>query len=353
MNPKLHPGHVLAAVVVVMSGWIVHGFVEALMAAVVTAVASWPLYAGFRARLPLRMVGGVGAGLFTCAITVLVLAPLAVAGMALVGEAHALVLGIAAADARGLSAPDWLARMPVVGPWVDARWQAEFARPGGLLTLAQKTDPEALLGWAQSLGQFTLQHALGLAFAILTLHFLYLQGDALARGLRRGLRRAIGDAADHYLTVATLAVRASIHSMLVVGLFDAAAAAVGFSLAGAPHALTWAAITGTLAAVPFLGYVAVAALTVQLALAGLAGPALMSLLLGGAVLLVGDKIVRPMAARGGLRLPFVWMLIGCVGGIGVMGLAGLAIGPAVLTLAWELWLQRSGAAGPEEAAAMR
>lgn len=338
-DARIRPGLVLAVAVVGLSGWIVHDFIEALMAAAVTAVASWPLFAAYRARLPRWIGPGVGAGLFTFAITALVLAPLVFAGIALVGEAHTLVVGVAAADARGWPAPEWLGGVPVLGPWMADRWQAQVARPGSLLTLAKQADPAALLGWAQSFGRFTLQHALGVAFAILALHFFYLEGDALARGLRH----MAGDAVDRYLAVATRAVRASANSMLVVGLFDAVATAAAFALAGVPHVLTWAGITGALAAVPFLGYVAVAALTMQLALAGLAGPALLSLLLGSAVLLVGDKVVRPMAARGGLRLPFVWVLIGCVGGFGVLGLAGLVLGPVVLTLAWELWLQRSGA----------
>ena len=59
------------------------------------------------------------------------------------------------------------------------------------------------------------------------------------------------------------------------------------------------------------------------------------------LLLCGDKLVRPMVARGGMRLPFVWVLMGCIGGFGVLGLAGLAVGPVVLSLFGELRKQRA------------
>jgi predicted PurR-regulated permease PerM len=340
MNLKLTAGRLLAAAIAALSLWIVHGFIEALLAACVTAIASWPLYAAFRARLPRGIGKSVGAAIFTGVITVFVLAPLVFAGWALLSEAHALLLGLATADSQGLAVPEWLANAPVVGPWLAARWQSQLARPGALLVLTQHGDPTALLGWVRSLGQFTARHALIVAFAILLLAFLYQDGASLGRELTRGLREAIGDRAERYVDVATRAVRASVNSMLAVALFDGLATALAYAVAGAPRALLWAAITGSLAAVPFLGYGAVAAMAMQLALKGAPTTALLSLLLGCAVLLCGDKLVRPMVARGGMRLPFVWVLMGCIGGFSVLGLAGLVIGPVVLTLAQEMWEQR-------------
>jgi predicted PurR-regulated permease PerM len=340
MNLKLTPGRLLAAAIAVLSIWIVHGFIEALLAACVTAIASWPLYAAFHARLPRGVSRHAGAAIFTAAITVSVLAPLVFAGWALLSEAHALLLGLAAADGRGLVLPEWLANTPVLGSWLAARWQSQLAGPGALLQLTQHADPAAVLGWAHALGQATTRHALTVAFTILLLAFLYMEGASLGRELTLALREAVGDRAEHYVHVATRAVRASVNSMLAVGLFNGLATALIFGVAGAPRALHWAAITGSLAAVPFLGYGAVAAMAVQLALNGLPSTALLSLLLGCAVLLCGDKLVRPMVARGGMRLPFVWVLMGCIGGFSVLGLAGLVMGPVVLTLAQEIWEQR-------------
>jgi predicted PurR-regulated permease PerM len=95
-----------------------------------------------------------------------------------------------------------------------------------------------------------------------------------------------------------------------------------------------------LALVPFLGYVAVAALALRLAMTGAAATAVVVFALGCIVLLCGDKIVRPMIARNGMRLHFVWVLMGCLGGFGALGLIGLVIGPVALSLTRELWEQR-------------
>jgi predicted PurR-regulated permease PerM len=337
---RLGPGSIARVLIAALAAWTVHGFVEAVLAACVTATASWPLYTRFANRMPERMRRSGTPLAFTSLMIVFVLAPIVFAFGALLGEAHALLQEIAAADQRGIALPRWLESVPLIGPWVVARWQSELAHPGSLMLWAQRSDPALLLGWAQSLGQFTARHAITVVFTILLLFFLYQHGEALAQGCRRVLRQRLGAGVEHYVGRGTRAVRASVNSLLLVGLFDGLAAAAAFALAGVPRPVVWAAITGSLALVPFLGYVAVFALALYLVAQGAAATALMALALGCATLLAGDKVVRPALARGGVGLPFVWVLMGCLGGFEVLGLVGVVIGPVVLTLARELWEQR-------------
>src|SRR5208283_107481 len=339
MNMKLSPGWFYGGLIVVLAGWILHSFVQALLAACVTAIASWPLYTRFAALLPRRTGRSTSSLIFTLAITVFVLAPLMFAFGALLTEAHALLVEIAAADKNGIAVPSGLENVPLIGPWVVARWQSELGYPGALIAWTQRTEPAALLGLAQSLAQFMVRHAFIIGFTILMLFFLYQEGESLAQGFKEILRHRIGERADGYVELATRAVRASVNSMLVVGLFDGFATGTVYAIAAVPHAAQWASITGLLALVPFLGYLAVAALTLQLAMTGVTGQALFSCSLGWGILLCGDKIVRPMVARNGVRLAFVWVLVGCLGGFEVLGLVGVVIGPVVLTLLRELWQQ--------------
>ena len=272
-------------------------------------------------------------------ISVFVLAPMLFAVGAVLTEAYELISKIAAADTTGIAAPRWLENLPLVGPWIEARWQNEFARPGALWMWTQRTDPAMFLGWAQSLGQFTSRHLFIITFAVLLLFFLYQEGESLAGQLRRVLRYRIGERAEDYLDLAARAVRASVNSMLVVGLFDGLGTGVAYVVIGVPHAAMWGAITGLLALVPFVGYLAVFALTLQLLMSGATTAALFSFTVGCLILVCGDKVVRPLVARNGVQLRFVWILIGCLGGFEVFGLIGVIVGPVVLTLARELWQQ--------------
>jgi predicted PurR-regulated permease PerM len=341
MTVKLTAGWFYGGLIVVLSLWILHSFLQALLAACITAVASWPLYKQFSARLPGRVGRSTTSLLFTSGMTVFVLAPLTFAFIALVTEAYEMLLEIAALDRKGIAVPHWLENVPLVGPRLAARWESELAHPGALLLWTQRTDATALLGWAQSLGQFMARHVVIIGFTVLVLFFLYQEGESLAEQIRAVLRQRIGGRAEAYVDLATRALRASVNSMLIVGLFDGFASGVAYAILGVPHAAVWAAVTGSLAIVPFLGYVAVIALTLQLAMTGAAAPTLLAFVLGCVVLFCGDKIVRPMVAGEGTRLRFVWGLMGCLGGFEVLGLVGLVIGPVVLTLVRELWEQRA------------
>ena len=64
-QPKPSAGWLHAGLIVILSIWILHSFLEALLAACVTAIASWPLYARFSAELPWRLDNGAGALIFT------------------------------------------------------------------------------------------------------------------------------------------------------------------------------------------------------------------------------------------------------------------------------------------------
>jgi len=335
MDLKLNPGRLYGAAIVALSIWFLHGFLHGLLAASVAAIASWPVYQGFAARVRKHMGRSMTAFVFTALITVFVLAPMAFALWALISESHALLGEIAAADQRGLVFPPWLQGMPVLG-----RLQVDLASPGALRGWAERVNATAFLGLAQSLGQFAVKHLLILVFTILLLFFLYDQGESLACDFKRWLRQGIGERTERHVDIVTRAVRACVNSMMALGLFDGFAIGLAYALAGVPRAAVWGAIIGSIAIVPFLGYAVVAALALRTAIEGQAGLAVAALALGWAVLLAGDKVVRPLVTRGGIHLPFVWVLMACLGGFEALGLVGLVIGPVVLALARELWDQR-------------
>jgi predicted PurR-regulated permease PerM len=83
------------------------------------------------------------------------------------------------------------------------------------------------------------------------------------------------------------------------------------------------------------------------------GSTLMAIILfaiGLAVTFCADHFIRPVLIGGVTRLPFVWVLLGILGGLEEWGLLGLFLGPATMAALILLWREWAGAATIDEAA---
>ena len=58
---------------------------------------------------------------------------------------------------------------------------------------------------------------------------------------------------------------------------------------------------------------------------------------GVVVVFVADHFVRPVLIGGAVRLPFLWVLLGILGGLETFGILGLFLGPAVMAALISLW----------------
>ena len=65
---------------------------------------------------------------------------------------------------------------------------------------------------------------------------------------------------------------------------------------------------------------------------------------GAVVLFIADHFVRPAIIGGGAKLPFLWVLLGILGGVETFGLIGLFLGPALMAALVSFW--RSWASDP-------
>jgi len=339
---RLSRASLLAALVIGLSVWILWGFVQPLLWGSVLAVATWPIYRRFAAQMPAGLAPSVTPLLFTMLISLVVLGPMVFAAGTLAVQAQNWVAQIAAANETGLAVPGWLKDVPLVGAKLAERWQAQLGTAAGVSAWLQRADATAVLGWAQTLGQFLGRHLFRVAFTILVSFFLYRGGESLAQDLERRILDALGDRGKYYMELAIRSVRATVASTLVVGVFDGVLAGITYAIAGVQHAEFWGSLTGLFAVIPFLGYVAVVGVALVLAAGNAASAAWAVLAFGVLILFVGDKVVRPLLVGGATQLGFVWILMSTLGGVELMGLVGIFVGPVVLTLAAAMWRERLG-----------
>lgn len=327
---------VWSALVLLLSVWILRSFVEPLLWAAIIAIASWPIYRRFARSLPGWMASSLTPLAFTGLVAVFVLGPIVFAFGALIAQAQRWAGQILLAEKTGLAVPAWLEGLPLVGPGLSERWQALLGTPRGLEVWLQRSDASAVLGWAETLGQFIAHHLFVISFTLLVLFFLYRGGETLALHLNRLLHDRLGARAP-FIELATVALRATVNGMVILGFFDGGLTGIIYALCGVERAEVWGAVTGVLSLIPFLAYAVVAAVALALVAKGAMLAAVAVGGLGTLVLFTGDKIVRPVLVGGAARLGFVWVLMGTLGGLELLGLLGLFVGPVALALGGALW----------------
>ena len=76
---------------------------------------------------------------------------------------------------------------------------------------------------------------------------------------------------------------------------------------------------------------------------GAFGAAIIVILAGLMVTFVADHFVRPKLIGGATKLPFLWVLLGILGGVENFQLLGLFLGPAIMAALMLLWRELTGA----------
>jgi predicted PurR-regulated permease PerM len=192
-------------------------------------------------------------------------------------------------------------------------------------------------GWAAGAASMVLQTAteaaLGLLVALLTMYYVLVEWPHLPVRLERVLPldpRHTRALVLEFRDVARSALVGAIATALVQGVL----AGIGFAIVGVPQPLTWGLLTVLASFVPVVGTAAIyLPIAIYLILTGSTGAGVFVLLWGVLIVMaVSDYVIRPRIVGGkGQGHPFL-LLIGILGGLEVFGLAGLFVGPVIMTM---------------------
>jgi predicted PurR-regulated permease PerM len=323
--------------------WIDRHLLPALVWAAILVIATGPLQDRVRQTQP-RLAGATTVpALFTVALALLVLVPLAV-GFAEGARERADILDwIASARANGVPVPPWVRRFPVGADYVAGWWQANLGTPAAASQELSHLHAAAL-HQARLVGSNIIHRAVVFGLTLLAYFFLLRDQELIVAQLRTAGDRMLGPTGERLARQLVLSVRGTINGLVFVGLGEGLVMAVVYWFAGVPHPLLLGAVTAVAAMIPF-GAVLVFAIAGLLLLAqGSAMAAGAVLIIGLVVVGIADHFVRPALIGGATRLPFLLVLFGILGGVETLGLLGLFVGPAIMAALAMLWRDHVGGA---------
>jgi predicted PurR-regulated permease PerM len=328
---------VLVIALILLGLFVLHRFLPALIWAAVLGIAFHPLYAKAERRWPKLEDGVILPTIFTLAIGLLVMIPVGLGLFRAIAEIRDLSNWFSSAQENGIPVPNWLHALPFERDSAIAWWQQHLATPEATKAEIARFDKAKLLAHTQNIFWVMVHSGVIFLFTLLTLFFILRYNDRLIAQMKAASGRLFGPPGERIGYQVVQSVRGTIDGLVLVGIGEGLVMTVAYVVLGVPHPILLGIATAIAAMIPFgaavMFEIAAFALLTQDAVTG----AILVNVIGFAVVGVADHFIRPVLIGGATRLPFLWVLLGILGGVETLGLLGLFVGPATMAVLVMLW----------------
>ena len=341
-------------VLIVFAGiYFFHGFVVPVLAALVIAFASWPLYS----RLLARVNGNrtLAASIAILMILAFIIGPITIASTYALHEIRDWIGWAVETNRTGAPTPDWIRVLPVVGGWLDMQWTRFLDHPGAIGELTQIVSG-ANIGniyrVALAAGGKAFNLLLAMLFMLIALFFIYRDGQSFAGQVDRLGERILPMRWERISRIVPATISSTVTGMTLIAIGEGIVLGVAYWVAGVPSAVTLGVITGIMALFPGGAPLSFTLVSVYLVSSGSPVEGLALFTWGSVELFIVDKTLRPRLVGGPIKLPFLPTFFGLIGGVKTMGFLGLFIGPvlmALLVAIWREWIREVDTTEPPSA----
>ncbi|QDH16228.1 AI-2E family transporter [Swingsia samuiensis] len=314
-------------------------FLPAILWGGVFAISLWPLY-----RRVERKVGKTDwlPLVFTTFIALIFLVPASLVGVKLADEIQSALQWISDVRDNGIPMPEWVPHLPFGAAQATAWWQNHLTSPQRLSHLLHSVDISHSMQMTKQVGSQVLRRGTLFAFSLLTLFFLLKDGDYVIEKSLVGSHRLFGRQGEDLAKQMISSIHGTLAGLVLVGIGEGVIMGVAYAFTGAPQPLLFAMLTAVAAMIPFLAWPTVGLVSLLLLAKSSMVGAIVVAVLGSVVIFVADHFVRPALIGGSTKMPFLWVLLGILGGAETWGLLGLFLGPAIMAaihLLWTLWTE--------------
>jgi len=283
--------------------------------------------------------------IMTLALTAAVIGPVAWLGLLLQSELATAFSDLLTALARGVSIPERWQHLPLIGGWLADLNQHYGSNPAALRQGLQQLFNSSYGEVGAVLGR--VGSNLGKMFVtVLSLFFYYRDGDAFAAQVRAVLEQVLGRRVPAYLEAIGSTVKAVLVSLVLCAVAQGILAGIGYAIFGVRAPVFAGAVTMVAGLIPFAVPVVWGGIVVWMFATGDAGHAAGLLVWCLALVSWVDNVIRPLVIGGAMRLNFLLVTFGVLGGLGAFGLVGLFVGPAIVAILIAVWREWVSAQRP-------
>lgn len=315
--------------------YILSGYLHALAWALVFAVALWPLHQRFRRRY--HASGELASALFTAFVGLVILTPLALLAADALMELRQLVDYARMAGESGLPVPDAVTHLPYAGPWIAQWWTENLSHAGWARGLLKQFNTASTRELGAMVGANAVRRTLLFIMCLLSLFFLFLYGESVVAQSRIVSRRLFGTRGEAVARQMIASVRGTLNGLVLVAVGEGLVMTATYLVTHTPHPILLGALTTFAAMIPFAAAFAIGLAAVVAAVTVGAAAAAIIVAVGAVVVFMADHFVRPKLIGSATNMPFIWVLLGILGGVERFELLGLFLGPAIMAALVSLW----------------
>lgn len=310
----------------------------AILWACVLSIALWPSYCRVRrwsSSYPWQRIGAPAVS--TLLVGVVVAAPVVFAAIEIVREGQSLLAWVNSARQNGVAVPDTLNQLPWMGTRIAAWWQNNLSDPVDASAFFGQIRPSELFGLTRNLGPEILHRALLFGLTLVTLFFLFREGEGLWSRLLQLGEKAFGSRSAPIARHVIDAIHGTVDGLVLIGFAEGLVIGVGYWITGVPHPAGFAIATSILATIPFGAPLTFCIAAILLLGVGKSFAAIALVVFGFLIVFVTDHLIRPLVIGGTTQIPFLLVLLGILGGLSSLGLVGLFVGPALMAVFVAVW----------------
>jgi predicted PurR-regulated permease PerM len=318
--------------------YILANYLRALAWALILAVALWPFYERVRRQSSPAVAKEVLPILFTALVGSTVIVPFATLTVDIIREFREIVDYGRSLEESGIPVPGFITRLPYGGQWVADWWHEHLSHAGWAKEiLRQMNTSSAARELAANLGANAVHRVVLFGVCLLTLFFLFRNGEIISMQCRTALQKLFGERGERIALQMVASVHGTVNGLVFVAIGEGVLLGAVYFFTKLPHPIMFGVATAIAAMIPFAAAFAVGLAALVLLGSGGVGPAITVVLAGFAVIFIADHFVRPKLIGGATKLPFLWVLLGILGGIESFQLLGLFLGPAIMAALMLLW----------------
>ncbi|MDG5488507.1 AI-2E family transporter [Sphingomonas sp. BGYR3] len=236
--------------------------------------------------------------------------------------------------------------------FIDRSGYGSFERVQAQLTRALTQSASMLATSALSIGANAASFLLVFGVGLYVTYFLLRDGEQLGPAVVRALplERAVADRlAERFVVV----VRATIKGSGLVALAQGALGAITFWIVGLPASLLWGVLMAIASLLPAIGPAIIwVPVAIYLLATGAIWQAVVVIVSGVVLIGLVDNILRPLLVGRDTGIPDWLILVTTLGGIELLGISGIVVGPLVAALfitGWQVLAQLRGQPLPAQA----